>query len=81
MIVGKFCMRDFVSPETRVGPAEDPKVRLNLLVDTLCLAIRLEVVGHGEGEIVIEELAKFFGKDGGELWTTIRDDFVIKSET
>ena len=49
VIVGKFCMRDFVSPGTRVGLTEDPKVCLNLLVDTFCLAIRLGVVGSGEG--------------------------------
>ena len=62
MIVGKFCMGDFVSPGTGVGPTEDPKVHFDLLVDTLCFAIRLRVVGSGEGEVVIEEFAEFLGE-------------------
>ena len=80
MIVGEFSMKDFVCPGTRVGPAEDPKVRFNLLVDTFCLALRLWVVGGGEGEIVVEEFTKLFGEDGGELCTTIRDNLVIEPE-
>ena len=71
VIVGEFCMRDLVSPGTRVGSTEDLKVHVNLLVDTFSLAIRLGVIDSREGEIIIEELAKFFGKDGGELWTMI----------
>ena len=43
VIVGEFSMKDFVCPGTRVGPAEDPKVRFNLLVDTFCFTIRLKV--------------------------------------
>ena len=65
--MGEFCVRDFVSSGTRVGPAEDLKVCLNLLVDTFCFAVGLWMVGSGEEEVVIEELAKFFGKCGGKL--------------
>ena len=81
MIVGKFCMGDFVCPGTRVGSAEDLKVCFNLLVDTFSLAIQLEVVGGGEGEVIVEEFAEFFGKGRGKLWTTIGDDFVVESKT
>ena len=36
---------------------------------------------HGrKGEVVIEEFSKFFDKGRDELWTMIRDDFVIKSK-
>ena len=80
MIVGEFGMRDFVSPGTRVGSAEDPKVRFNLLVDTFCFAVGLGVIGGGEGEVVVEEFPKFFGEGGGELWTSIGDDLVVESE-
>ena len=39
VVVGEFCMRDFVSPGTRVRSAEDPKVSFNLLVDMFYLAV------------------------------------------
>ena len=57
VVVGKFCVRDFISPGTRVGPAEDPKVCFNLLVDTFRLTIGLWMICGGEGEIVVQEFA------------------------
>ena len=81
VIVGKFSVRDFVCPGTRVGSTEDSKICFNLLVDMFCFTIRLGVIGGGEGEIVVEEFAKFFDEDGCKLRATIRDDFVIKSES
>ena len=80
MVVGKLSIRDFVSPGTRVGPTEDPKMCLNLLVDMFCFAVRLGVIGGGKGEVIVEEFAKLLGKGGCELGTTIRDDFIIESE-
>ena len=80
VIVGKFSRRDFVCPGTRVGPTEDPKVHFNLLVDAFGFTIRLEVVGSREGEIIVEEFAKLLGEGRGELWTMIRDNFVVKSK-
>ena len=73
VVVGKFSVRDFVCPGTRVGPAEDLKVCFNLLVNMFCFTIRLRVVCGGKGEVIVEELAKLFGEDGGELVTTIPD--------
>ena len=53
VIVGKFSMGDFVCPGTGVGPAEDPKVHFDLLVDTFCFTVGLGVIGSREGEIVV----------------------------
>ena len=80
VIVDEFSVGDLVCPGTRVGPAEDPEVCLDLLVNTFCLTVRLEVVGGGEGEIIVEELSEFLGEGRGELWTLVRDDFIVKSE-
>ena len=78
--MGEFGVRDFICPGTGVGPAEDLKVRFNLLVDTFCFTVRLGVIGGGEGKIVVKEFPKFLGEGGGELWTSIRDDLVVESE-
>ena len=79
--MGEFGVRDFVCPGTRVGPAKDPKVRFNLLVDTFRFAVGLGVIGGREGEVVIEELSEFFGKGRSELWAMVRDDLVVKPES
>ena len=75
--MGKFRVGDLVSPGTRVGPAEDPKVCFNLLVDTFCFTVRLGVIGGGQGEVIVQEFSKLLGKGRGELWATVGDDFVV----
>ena len=62
VVVHKFGVGDLISPGTRVGSTEDPKVRFNLLVDTFCFAIGLWMVGGREGEVVVEEFSKLLSK-------------------
>ena len=78
MVVGELCMGDLISPGTWVRSVEDPKVHFNFLVDMFCFAVGLGVISSEEGEVVIQEFAKFFSKGRGELRTTIQDDFVIQ---
>ena len=80
MVVGKFCVGDFVSPRTRVTLTEDLKVCFNLLIDTFCFSVRLGVIGGEEGEVIVKEFSKLFDKGRGELWTMIRDYFVVESK-
>ena len=77
VIVGELHMGDFVSPETGVASTEDPEVCFNFLVDPFSFTVRLEVICSREGEDIIKEFSKFLDEDRGELWTTIRDDYVI----
>ena len=42
--------------------------------------IDLGVVGGGEGEVVVEEVSELLGKGRGELWSSIRDNFVVETE-
>ena len=76
----KFGVGDLFRPRGRVISAEDSEIGFDFLVHTFGFSIRLGVVGGGEGEVVVQDLAEGFGKGGGELRTTIRDDFVIESE-
>ena len=80
VIVGKFSVGDFICPRTGVGSAEDLEVHFDLLIDTLCFTVGLGVIDSGKGEIVVEEFAKLLDEGRGELWATIRDNFVIKPE-
>ena len=38
------------------------------------------MVGSGEGQVISQEFSKFSSEGGGKLGTTVRDDFVKKSE-
>ena len=80
VVVHEFCMGDFVSPGGRVRSTKDPQIGFDFLVDLFCFSIRLRVVGSGEGKVIVEEFPEFFGENGGELWTTIRDNLVIESK-
>ena len=71
VIVGELNVRDFVSPGTWVGSAEDLKVCFNLLVDTFCFTVRLRMVGGGKGEVIVQEFSKLFGEGRRELWAII----------
>ena len=53
VVVGELHMGDLISPGTGVGPAKDPKVHFNLLIDTFCFTVGLRVVGCGKGEVIV----------------------------
>ena len=38
------------------------------------------MIGSGEGNVVLEEIGKFSGKGGGELWSSVGDHFRVKAE-
>ena len=78
VVVCEFCMGNFVSPGSRVRSTEDPQIGFNFLVDLFCFSLRLRIVGSREEKVIIKEFPKFFGKGRGKLWTTIRDDLVVK---
>ena len=71
VVVCKFSMGDCVCPEPRVTSIEDPKVCFDLLVDSFHFTIRLRVISSGEGEVVIEEFAKFLDEGRSKLETVI----------
>ena len=53
MIVGKFCVRDQFGPRCGIIATEDAKVGLDFLVDSFHFAVRLRVIGGGEGEVIV----------------------------
>ena len=71
-------MGDLISPGTRIGPTEDPKIHFNFLVYMFHFAIRLWVVGSGKGEVIVQEFSKFLDEGRSELQATVGDDFVIE---
>ena len=81
VIVGELREGDVLSPRSGVGAAEDSQIGLYFLVYTFGFPISLRVVSSGEGEFITEEFAQFPSKGGGELRSSIGDDFVIKTES
>ena len=43
-------------------------------------SISLGVVGGGEGEVIVKEVSELLGKGRGELWSSIRDNFVVETK-
>ena len=57
VIVGEFGKGNVLSPGSRVGAAEDPKIGFYFLVYVFGLSISLRVVGSEEGKFITKEFA------------------------
>jgi hypothetical protein len=68
-------------PIKKCGVAVNVEVCFKFLVQMLSLTISLRVICGGEGNFVVKESSKFFGKFRGELGASVRDDFVIKTKS
>ena len=81
VIVGELGKGNVLSPGSKVRAAEYPKVSFYFLVHTFGFPASLRVIGGGEGKFITEEFAQFLSKSAGELWSSIRDDLIIKTES
>ena len=70
-----------LSPGSRVGATEDPKISFYFLVNMFSFPVSLWVIGSREGKFVTEELSQLFSESRGELWSSIRDDFIIETKS
>ena len=81
MIVGEFSKGNVLSPGSRVRATEDLKISFYFLVHMFSFPVSLRVIGSGEGKFITEEFAQFLSESGGELWSLIRDDLIIETES
>ena len=70
-----------LGPGYRVGATKDLKMGFCFLVDSFHFTISLGMIGGGESKFISEEFPSFFSKCGGELWSAIRDDFIVETES
>ena len=75
--MSEFCVDNRFCPGGWLIPVEDVEIGLNFLINVFGFPICLWVIGGGEGEVILEYMPKFFGKLGGKLRSTIRDDFCV----
>ena len=81
VIVGEFGKGNVLGPGSRVRATEDLKISFYFLVNAFSLPISLRVIGGGEDKFVTEEFPQFSGKGRGKLRSSIRDDFVVETES
>ena len=80
VVVCKLCKWEPVSPVIILLMAhKDPEVHFYLLVDALCLAISLQVVGGGRSQLNSEEGCKLAGEVGYKGGSMITDYFLWES--
>ena len=53
VIVSEFCVGDRFGPRCRIIAAEDMKVGFDFLVDSFRFAVGLQMIGGGEGEVIV----------------------------
>jgi hypothetical protein len=81
VVMDKFCEGKVFNPCFRVGTTIDMEVRFQFLIEAFSLSISLRVISGGQCNGVIKELGKGSREFGNELGATIRNDFIIKSES
>ena len=79
VVVSEFSMGDRFGPRCGVIATEDAEIGFYFLVHSFHFAVRLRVISGGEGKVVVEEFSEFVSKGGGELGSSVRDNFVKKS--
>ena len=57
VIMSELSKGDVLSPGSRVGATEDPKVSFHFLVNTFSFSIGLRMISSGEGEFVTKEFS------------------------
>ncbi|KNZ81600.1 hypothetical protein J132_11232, partial [Termitomyces sp. J132] len=73
VVVLEFGIRKEFVPVILVLVAEEAEILFQLLVYTLCLAVRLWVVGSGGVELYSEQSVELLGELCHELWSPIQD--------
>ena len=53
VIVSEFCVGDRFGPRCGIIATEDTKIGLDFLVNSFSFAVRLGMIGGGEGEVVV----------------------------
>ena len=72
--------RKELHPFSRVIGAENTEIGFEFLIGSFSLSIGLRVIGSGESYVVVEETCKFLSEGRSKLWTTIRNEGVVKTE-
>ena len=67
-------------PLVRVIGTEDMEVSFYFLVGWFGLSVGLRIIGSGKTNIVFKESGEFFGECRGGLWSSVRDESIVKSE-
>ena len=69
-----------IHPFLRVVGTENAEIGFNFLIGPFSLSVSLRVIHGGEFDIILKKACKFSGKGGCELWASVRDQRVVKTE-
>ena len=70
----EFCGGKELYPFSWIVGTKDVEISFEFLIGSFGLSISLRMIGSGEVNIIFEEASELFGKGGGKLWTTVRDE-------
>ena len=76
----EFSEHKELGPLVGVVGAKDTKIGFDFLISSFGLSVCLRVVRGGKSNIVFEDSSKFLGECRGELWSSVRNEGIMKSE-
>ena len=79
-IVLEFGRGKELGPLVGIIGTEDTEISLYFLIGSFSLSISLRMIGSGEADIVFKDSGKFLSECRGELWSSVGDESIVKSE-
>ena len=79
-VVLEFSKRKEFGPLVGVIGAEDMEIGFDFLIGSFGLSVSLRMVCGRKSNVIFEDPGKFFSERRGELWSSVRDESIVKSE-
>ena len=76
----EFSKRKELRPLMGVVGTKDTKIGFNFLIGSLGLSICLRMICGGESNVIFEDSGKFLSERRSELWSSVRDESIVKSK-
>ena len=76
----KFSGRKELGPLMWVVGTEDAKIGFDFLIGSFGLSVGLRVVSSRKSNVVFEDSGKFLSERRSELWSSVRDESIVKPE-
>ena len=76
----KFSGREELGPLMWVVGTEDAEIGFDFLIGSFGLSVGLRMVCGRKSNIIFEDSGKFLSECGSELWSSVRDESIVKSK-
>ena len=79
-VVLEFCGSKELGPLVGVAGTKDTEIGFDFLIGSFGLSVSLRMVCSRKSNIIFEDPGKFLSERRSELWSSVRDESIMKSK-